>query len=323
MGLIGPRIHRSSPLVHGRSQLNLPNARLAGLAEAATFLFDQVISTVEGFPEKQQIRESRTQLAKTSFESLPLANRGWRDSLPFAPGELFKPGGTSLLQQRAIMLNTPRFNTTSIHQRFSRQLSAMTAETRKPTLQILAGSSQLGASIIEANGYDIHLSTEKPLSLRQRIVTVFRSEIASLDVAIPGIVHWVNSRVQPIESAVVLQEPLPDELAVRPPGCVRNGIRFACKVHGKLSWNQTDSGSLPSCRVDTPATAMNYSRDGFCVHLNQAPAIGTEVSFNWQGDRANHSLQGIVRWVIGQSGGAMAGCEIIDAKGYLLSGVDV
>lgn len=221
------------------------------------------------------------------------------------------------------MLNTPRFNTTSIHQRFSRQLSAMTAETRKPTLQILAGSSQLAASVIEANGYDIHLSTEKPLTLRQRVVTVFRSEIASLDVAIPGIVHWVNSRVQPIEAAVVLQEPLPEELAVRPPGCIRNGIRFACKVYGKLSWNQTDSDALASARVDVSATAMNYSRDGFCIQLNHAPAIGTDVSFNWQGDRGNCSLHGTVRWVIGQSGGAMAGCEIIDAKGYMLSGVDV
>lgn len=226
------------------------------------------------------------------------------------------------------MLNTPRFNSTSIHQRFSRQLSAMTAATVKPSLQVLAGASRIDAGIIEATGHDVHISLKTPLELRQRVVVVFRSAIPSLDVAIPGVVHWNNSKAAPAEIGIALQEPIPDELTVRQPGCTRNNIRFACKVHGTLKWTQTAASATPGMKapseISVSATAMNYSRDGFCVQLDKEPTIGTHVEYSWQNDRTALKVHGIVRWVIGQSGGAMAGCELIDSKGYMLgSGVDV
>lgn len=203
----------------------------------------------------------------------------------------------------------------------------MTAATVKPSLQILAGASRIDAGILEAMGHDVHVSLKTPLELRQRVVVVFRSAIPSLDVAIPGVVHWNNSKVAPAEVGIALQEPIPEELSVRQPGCTRNNIRFACKVYGTLKWTQTATSAAANekgpSQISVPATAMNYSRDGFCVQLGTEPSIGTQVEYAWQNDRTALKVHGVVRWVIGQSGGAMAGCELIDNKGYMLgSGVD-
>jgi hypothetical protein len=222
------------------------------------------------------------------------------------------------------MLNTPRFNSTSIHQRLSRQLTGMNKTAGKPQLEILAGSSRSTADIVEANGFDVQVATKSPLGLRQRVVVLFQSDIPTLDVAIPGVVHWLNSRANPAEAGIALQETIPEKLTVRPTGCVRNGIRFSCKISGTLSWTQSvgDSKSGFSI-VKVAATALNYSRDGFCLQLTTEPAIGSSVTFSWQNGRSESRIQGIVRWVIGQSGGAMAGCELIDGKGYMLGGVDV
>ena len=222
------------------------------------------------------------------------------------------------------MLNTPRFNSTSIHQRLSRQLSAMTKDNSKPQLEILAGSARSGADILEANGFDVQVATKSPLAIRQRVVVLFRSDISSLDVAIPGIVHWINPRANPAEAGIALLEAIPEELTVRQPGCVRNNIRFACKIYGTLSWTHSEGdGNSEASIAKVAATAMNYSRDGFCVQLNTEPPIGSSVTFSWQNDRTESQIQGIARWVIGQSGGAMAGCELVDCKGYMLGGVDV
>lgn len=221
------------------------------------------------------------------------------------------------------MLNTPQFNSASIHQRFSRHLSAIAGERRKPALQIQAGSSRLDASIIEAVGYDIQIATKESLNLRQGVVVVFQSEAAVIDVAIPGIVHWVNSRIDWVESALVLQEAIPDDLIVRPRGFVQRGIRFACNVQGTLSWDWSGGQFADDGRVSIPAIATNYSGGGFCVQLTAEPAIGAEVAFRWQSGRSRHQLKGIVRWVIGQSSGGLAGCEIIDGRGYLLGGVEI
>lgn len=200
----------------------------------------------------------------------------------------------------------------------------MNKTASKPQLEILAGSSRSRAEILEANGFDVQVATKSPLGLRQRVVVLFQSDIPTLDVAIPGVVHWLNLRANPAEAGIALQETIPEELTVRQTGCVRNGIRFACKIYGTLSWTQSvgDSKSGSSV-VKVAATALNYSRDGFCVQLSTEPAIGSSVTFSWQNDRSESRIQGIVRWVIGQSGRPMAGCELIDCKGYMLGGVDV
>ncbi|MFN9717149.1 MAG: hypothetical protein ACK58L_00545 [Planctomycetota bacterium] len=221
------------------------------------------------------------------------------------------------------MLNPSRLNAACIHQRLSRHVSAITVERRKSAVQVLTGSSRVDTSIIEAVGYDLLISTRDQLSPGQCVAVAFRSDIARSDITIPGTVHWVNSRVGSFESAVVLQDVIPDHLIARSAGGVQRGIRFGCHVEGTLSWGCSDGQSIVDGLVSLPAIATNYSRGGFCVRLSTEPEIGAEVAFGWQNGRSSHRLQGVVRWVIGQFGGAMAGCETLGAKGYLLGGVDV
>jgi hypothetical protein len=183
----------------------------------------------------------------------------------------------------------------------------------------------MAAEIIEAIGFDVMLSPASELQLRQRVVVLFHSEIAAFEVAIPGVVHWLNTRQNPCEAGIAVEEPIPVELELRQPGCIRTNLRFSCRVRGQLSWAGGGQDAIRETdAVSINAVATNYSREGFCVQLHSEPNIGAHVLFEWQNDRTKYGLQGVVRWVIGQGQGSLAGIELIDSRGYLLGGgIDV
>jgi len=135
-------------------------------------------------------------------------------------------------------------------------------------------------------------------------------------IAIPGIVHWIGSGKNANDAGIALQERLPEELCVKPPGSPRNSIRYECRVPGTLEWS-------PGSEVSVSAVAMNYSRDGFCCQVAVAPPVETTVMFVWERAGQKSRLAGVVRWVIGQDGGFLTGCELLQDYGYAISGVTV
>ncbi len=186
--------------------------------------------------------------------------------------------------------------------------------TEKPTAHLSQGDKRLPVTIMGATGFDVQVTTLTKLAVGQRVTIIFTSKSPSFEVAIPGHVHCVSATGKSLEAGIVLQESLPREFEVRVPGCQRNSIRYACRLAGALQWN---TGSMSS----TSALAMNYSRDGICLQVACAPPIETAIVFVWKNGRQESQVEGIVRWVIGQEGGFLAGCQLTKDLGYKLGGL--
>jgi hypothetical protein len=179
---------------------------------------------------------------------------------------------------------------------------------------LCVASQRLESSIINAVGYDVHLATTSPLSIGQRTTVIFGAGVPEMEVGVPGIIHWVNSAKGDLEAGIALQEQVPDAFEVRIPGCQRNSLRYACRLSGTMHWT-----------TDTPcfatAVAMNYSRDGLCFQASIAPPVETNISFRWRNADRDSKIDGTIRWVIGQEGKFLIGCELQTDRGYSINGI--
>jgi len=178
------------------------------------------------------------------------------------------------------------------------------------------GSQRLPLSVLGAAVFDTHIVTDSALTIGQRVTIVWGASDMESGIAIPGIVHWIGFGKHSNEAGIALHEPLPEDLTVKPQGGSRSNIRYECRVPGVLAWSSESE-------VSVAAIAMNYSRDGICFQVSVAPPVETPVKFAWDRSGQKNSLAGVVRWVIGQNGGFLTGCELITDHGYLISGVTV
>ena len=186
----------------------------------------------------------------------------------------------------------------------------------KPAVILNLKNEQIESFVVGAAGFDIQVATVHPLNIGQRAIVNFGLSDSEMGIAIPGVVHWVGSGATGPEVGIALQERLPEEFSVSVPGCQRNGIRYACRVPGTLLGKD---GTSTSCG----AVAVNYSRDGVCLQTPGAPPVESRIQFTWKTATQERSMEAMVRWVIGQEGGFLMGCELIDDVGYSLKGVKV
>ena len=184
----------------------------------------------------------------------------------------------------------------------------------KPVGIVSIGLRQQTVTILGAVGTDVHVLSQSPLAVGQHLTFVVSSSSRGREVAIPGIVHWANSEGTGTEAGIALQDALPNDVAVKLPGCERESIRYACRIHGRLLW--VDDGPKSQ-----PAVVINYSRDGMCMQVADAVPVECDARFVWWTEEEEHRIEGIVRWVIGQDGGFLTGCELIKEPGYRLAGV--
>lgn len=186
---------------------------------------------------------------------------------------------------------------------------------RSPTVLIAIDDVRFEATIREASGYDILVDFARPLpvlKLGQRLNVVFLSPIPTVEISLPGIVHWVTAGTSSVATGIVLLSPVPPEFLACHPSCMRNSVRFQCKLSGEVHY--------PKIRSSSVATVLNYSRHGICMQTRTMPPVGTEFRFVWRSPSFN-SVEGVIRWVSGQGETLIAGGEISDKMGYLLSGM--
>lgn len=203
---------------------------------------------------------------------------------------------------------------TSAAQRLARfSQSLVRQSSTAPEIAITLRSGRSVVQVLEAIGTDLRISCPIQPGFGERtVVTISRGTQPEL--AIPGIIHWLDLRTSPIEAGIALQEPLPAELEVRQPGCTRANIRFSCRTEGQLRW-------VAETAAEVSATAVNYSREGCCLQVRTAPEIGARAEFHWNTLAGAHCLKGDVRWAIGQNGGFLIGIEFPDRSGYAISGI--
>lgn len=186
---------------------------------------------------------------------------------------------------------------------------------RAPTVLISIDEVRFEAQIREASGYDILVDFSRPLpvlKLGQRLNVVFLTAIPTVEISLPGIVHWVTAGPSSVATGIVLLSPVPPEFMACHPSCMRNSVRFQCKLPGEVHY--------PTIRSSSVATVLNYSRHGICMQTRTMPPVGTEFRFTWRSPSFN-SVDGVIRWVSGQGESLIAGGEITGKFGYLLSGM--
>ena len=181
---------------------------------------------------------------------------------------------------------------------------------------ISAGSKRQTMSILGATGFDAHVSLSSPLAIGERVTLMMGCGSDGSEIGSPGIVHWVNTAQDSYELGIVLQERLPEEFTVKPPGCERSSVRYACRVDGQLSWTIENT-------VSVKAIATNYARDGVCFKAALAPEVDVPIVFQWNTTNQDSQVAGVVRWVIGQNHSFLVGCELSDHLGYELSGIRI
>jgi hypothetical protein len=184
----------------------------------------------------------------------------------------------------------------------------------KPVGIVSIGPRQQTVTILGAVGVDVHVLSQSPLAVGQHLTFIVSSSSRGPEIAIPGIVHWANPEGTGTEAGIALQEPIPNEIALKLPGCERESIRYACRIHGKMLW--IDGGPKSQ-----PAVVINYSRDGMCMQVAAAVPVECDAQFVWWTEEEEHRIDGVVRWVIGQDEGFLAGCELVKEPGYRLAGV--
>jgi len=170
--------------------------------------------------------------------------------------------------------------------------------------------------VLQAIGFDVMVCGVGDWYCGQQITLGFRSQMPTVELAIPGKIHWREQKQSEVELGIVLGEALSEEFVVRLPGCERASIRYPSGIAGTLNWLEPHS-------VSCPASVVNYSREGICLQSKMTPEIGTEMRFSWTHNDVAHSVHGISSWVIGKSSGTLTGCELINSHGYAISGVEI
>lgn len=188
-------------------------------------------------------------------------------------------------------------------------------ETVEPLVMISAGGIRFEARVSEASRQELLVITKKPLpalSKAQRVDVAFQRDVQGLLGAIPGVVHWVYDLPNETHTGILLSSPIPEQYQVSHPSCVRTSIRYKTKITGQLYFPDTGKSS--------PATVLNYSRDGLCIKVPFSPTSGVAFQFAWEGN-CSKPVEGKIRWVTMQPEGTICGCELSEANGISLSGV--
>ncbi len=213
------------------------------------------------------------------------------------------------------MLNSAKFRV--LHSNLNRPIRNDNSSSahRSPTVLISIDEVRFEAYIREASGYDILVDFSRPLPVLkpgQRLNVVFLSPIPTVEISLPGIVHWVSASPASVATGIMLLSPVPPEFLACHPSCLRSSVRFQCKLAGEVHY--------PKLRSSSVATVLNYSRHGVCMQTRTMPPVGTEFRFVWKTPSFN-SVDGIIRWVSGQGESLIAGGQITDKLGYVLSGL--
>ncbi|MBL8820158.1 MAG: PilZ domain-containing protein [Planctomyces sp.] len=213
------------------------------------------------------------------------------------------------------MLNSAKFRV--IHSNILRPAKADSRRVSHhvATALISVNDVRFEAQIREASGYDIMVDFSRPLpELKpgQHLNVVFLTAIPTVEISIPGIVHWVSGETSSVAMGIMLASPVPPEFLACHPSCLRSSIRFQCKVRGEVHYTTVGTSSV--------ASVLNYSRHGLCLQTRTLPPVGTKFRFIWN-QPGQSSVEGLVRWVTGQGESLIAGCEIIGKSGYVLSGL--
>lgn len=187
------------------------------------------------------------------------------------------------------------------------------------TLTDLHGNSQTTV-VLDVAGYDLLISAHSPVPLAGRAEVSLVARDFPDAFQLSGVVHWRQARGDSWEIGIALPEPAPANLLFVAGGSSREAIRFRSAIQGEL-W---DAQTGLACR----ATALNYSRDGFCLSCHQRIEAGTTVIFHWEergSDAAltRRSVSAHVRWSSDVVGSFLIGCDLISGTRYALSGIDV
>ncbi len=183
------------------------------------------------------------------------------------------------------------------------------------TMDCPAGSGVEGW-ILEANGFDAHISCGTQLRQGDRITIHGVPGRTTGGFHLSGIAHWIGERRGNVEAGIALDHCIPDAMQLKMAGCQRESLRYSCRVNGLLEFNDQVEGSIA-------ATAINYCRQGACFRVLVPPRIGATIQFTWLTDGSESCLDGVIHWVIGQGGAYLAGAEFIGCYGYSLSGTAV
>ncbi len=187
------------------------------------------------------------------------------------------------------------------------------------TLTDLQGNKQ-PTIVLDLAGYDLLVSATSPVPLGNRTEVSLVAKDHPEPVHLSGVAHWRQKRGDSWEIGIALPEPAPASLLFVAGGSSREAIRFRSSIQGEL-W-EAQSGI--ACR----ATALNYSRDGFCLSCNQRVEARKTVIFHWE-ERGNsatpvrRSVSAHVRWSSDVVGSFLIGCDLISGTRYALSGIDV
>lgn len=187
------------------------------------------------------------------------------------------------------------------------------------TLTDLNGNSQKTV-VLDVAGHDLLLSTRSPVPHASRVEVSLQAKDQPELFHLTGVTHWQQERGSSWEIGIALTEPAPGNLLFVAGGSSRESIRFRSSIRGEL-W-ETHSGI--ACR----ATALNYSRNGFCLSCHQRVEAGRIVIFHWE-DSGNEvspfrrSVSAHVQWSSDVVGSFLIGCDLISGTRYALSGIDV
>ncbi len=106
----------------------------------------------------------------------------------------------------------------------------------KPVGIVSIGLRQQTVTILGAVGTDVHVLSQSPLAVGQHLTFIVSSSSRGPEIAIRGLSTGQIRRAQAQKPVIALQEPIPNEIAVKLPGCERESIRYACRIHGRLLW---------------------------------------------------------------------------------------
>lgn len=189
--------------------------------------------------------------------------------------------------------------------------AALTRRRRIPAF-ICLGDVRVDALVDAAAGHDMLLGVRHRLPLGQQVEVALQPLVPTVELKLPGTVHWINPAQDEFLTGIVLQTPVPDDFLLRHPGCERSHLRFSCQVTGEVEW--------PTEQRRSQATVINYSRTGICLQTRSMPRAGSPLTFRWN-NPSPQQICGTVCWVSAERSLVVAGCETPPGTAYALSGV--
>ena len=214
------------------------------------------------------------------------------------------------------MLNSARFQILHNSLNRSRVTSASAALSQRKRISafIAVDGNRVEANVQEAAGYDLLVRTRLHVPIRKNIEVIFLSAVPTVEITASGIVHWTQKTEGLHESGIVLGRPVPNEFLVAHPSCERTSIRYQCAVQAMMTWH--DDQSRSQTRI------LNYSRHGLCFQLDTNASIGRQFTMAFD-DTPGITIDGTVRWTVGQGDLYLAGCSLQRGFGYHVSGLQI